>query len=377
VLADLQLAAAKLHWAGLPRVGTTAFELVSEQLQALSEQHPKVFSCGKRVVVHLIGHSLGGYIAEAATVMCHEAFRSGAGSPELSSSGLSSIAYRCTTFDSPGLPRELQQLALRLQPEPEYWHSTMQHYLGAPNPVNTLHGRLGSTTHVIIEPELASIRQIQAAWRSATTVSLRKGALWLFGGALASVVGGPAAASRLARAGRSVLMRLGVPMAGMVLDMLGATSDSNSSITENMKRLACVLGREVLRQHSVDSMAPGVRSSSSLEAEPSCRQDMACWPELSNSCWAVTELLQAVSRWLLPLPGTGWELRGPGGSEKLQTGYGMVRRCARIPGYQPRQGQGGNHQVEVSYSDNFALQQWMKPPRLLTGALKCSIYFSV
>eukprot|EP00879_Flechtneria_rotunda_P005162 GHRR01005444.1.p1 GENE.GHRR01005444.1~~GHRR01005444.1.p1 ORF type:complete len:797 (+),score=305.13 GHRR01005444.1:841-3231(+) len=87
--------------------------------------------------VHVTGHSLGGLLAEVVTVeSCSFAAAHG-------------ITWRCTSFESPGLPELYHSAALRQAPK-LYWDSIMTSYLAAPNAINMLYQHLGSVVHVVV-----------------------------------------------------------------------------------------------------------------------------------------------------------------------------------------------------------------------------------
>ncbi len=104
-------------------------------LDQFKEQHPGIRASGKSLVVHLVGHSLGGFLAEAVCV----------GVQDLA---LRHWQVRCTTFESTGLPPSYVDKALQRRPDLDYWKETMRTYLAVPNPINTLHKHLGSIVHI-------------------------------------------------------------------------------------------------------------------------------------------------------------------------------------------------------------------------------------
>eukprot|EP00878_Enallax_costatus_P033687 GHUV01037232.1.p1 GENE.GHUV01037232.1~~GHUV01037232.1.p1 ORF type:complete len:180 (-),score=60.33 GHUV01037232.1:180-719(-) len=83
------------------------------------ESNPKTL----HLDIHVTGHSLGGLLAEVATVESfHFAARHGA-------------SWRCMSFESPGVPDFYHQAALRMAAV-EYWNEAITGYLAAPNPIN-------------------------------------------------------------------------------------------------------------------------------------------------------------------------------------------------------------------------------------------------
>lgn len=120
--------------------------------------------------VHITGHSLGGMLAEAVAVDC------------LGFAAAHAMTWRCTTFESPGLPDIYIRAAHMLQPSDEYWKAHMVGYLSAPNPINMLYGHLGSIVHV-----LAPWEQSWSHSAKAVAVDVARVAGWVVvGGAVVS-----------------------------------------------------------------------------------------------------------------------------------------------------------------------------------------------
>jgi hypothetical protein len=74
----------------------------------------------------------GGLIAECATIESTR-FADAYG-----------MAWRCVSFESPGVPQCYHQAALRMRPEPGAWDRAITSYLAAPNPINMLYPHLGA-----------------------------------------------------------------------------------------------------------------------------------------------------------------------------------------------------------------------------------------
>ena len=81
--------------------------------------------------VSITGHSLGGLIAEAATVDSAR-FAEAHG-----------VAWRCVSFESPGLPEHYHRAAAAVRPGARAWDASITGYLAAPNPINMLYPHLG------------------------------------------------------------------------------------------------------------------------------------------------------------------------------------------------------------------------------------------
>lgn len=94
-----------------------------------------------RLDVSITGHSLGGLIAEAATVESAR-FADAHG-----------VKWRCVSFESPGLPQHYLRAAAQLRPGPGAWDETIRGYLAAPNPINMLYPHLGTVVHVLAQWE--------------------------------------------------------------------------------------------------------------------------------------------------------------------------------------------------------------------------------
>ncbi|KAI8467706.1 MAG: hypothetical protein J3K34DRAFT_480586 [Monoraphidium minutum] len=94
-----------------------------------------------RLSVSITGHSLGGLVAECATI---ESARFAAAY---------GMGWRCVSFESPGVPRHYHALAERLRPGPGAWEGAITGYLAAPNPINMLYPHLGTVVHVMSQWE--------------------------------------------------------------------------------------------------------------------------------------------------------------------------------------------------------------------------------
>lgn len=139
--ANLQLLYNKLlDDSHVPDVAADATKVVQAWIRELLLRHPQLDAArhdadaaaasdqrapARRLTldVHVTGHSLGGLLAEVATVESHSfAERHG-------------LAWACTSFESPGLPDFYHAAALRIAPE-QHWRRAVTAYLAAPNVIN-------------------------------------------------------------------------------------------------------------------------------------------------------------------------------------------------------------------------------------------------
>lgn len=117
----------------LPDVAADATKVIQAWLRELLLRHPDLDASRTisgsssrrqlRLDVHVTGHSLGGLLAEVATVESY-GFATTHGA-----------SWKCTSFESPGIPDFYHRSALRMAGV-EYWHEAITGYLAAPNPIN-------------------------------------------------------------------------------------------------------------------------------------------------------------------------------------------------------------------------------------------------
>ncbi|GBF94765.1 hypothetical protein Rsub_07648 [Raphidocelis subcapitata] len=131
-----------------------------------------------RLDVSITGHSLGGLIAEAATI---ESARF---------SDAHGMRWRCVSFESPGLPEAYHRSALRQRPAPGAWNGAIRGYLAAPNPINMLYPHCGEIIHVLAQWEQTWSHVARCVGADALRIAGWVAVASLTGSALQHVTGG-------------------------------------------------------------------------------------------------------------------------------------------------------------------------------------------
>jgi hypothetical protein len=220
-------------------------------LDQFKEQHPGIRASGKSLVVHLVGHSLGGFLAEAVCVnRAHDLLALG-------------WKVRCTTFESTGLPPSYADKALQRHPEP-FWQEMMCTYLAAPNPFNMLHKHLGSIVHVKIPFDNSLAHMTGAVVSDALRTA---GFVWV-GAQLALVAYGAVAGTAAAAAGEAAAATA------------GSTWWATSTALGFVAQILGVEARELLDQHNCENMLLCFDKLTE-ELDPRYQVDMVSWPEAS------------------------------------------------------------------------------------------------
>jgi hypothetical protein len=329
------------------------------------------------------GHSLGAFIAEAATVE---------NDPFAAQRGWS---WRAVTFDGPGLPQPYADAALARRgggaAAKAHWRASIRRYLAAPNPINMLYPQtsLGTVVHALVPFEqtwshVARCVVADAArvlgWAVAATVGMDAFGRWRrrrrVAAAAAVADGGEQGAAAeaaeeeeeddgrqqqnggggetntttttnnttnnnnallqgAAAVAAAQLRRAGVGAAVPVLGPLAAWALGAAGLAAVPECLAAVLGVEVdelLTQHGLGSLRPCFDPDTGELREESARL-MRSWPHLGSSGQVV--LLSAckqVAAWTLPSP----LCPGNVGVVHLSSRSRMVEaRCRRLAGYVP------------------------------------------
>jgi hypothetical protein len=255
-------------------------------LAELRAQHPGIRASGKSLVVHLVGHSLGGFLAEAVCV----------GVQDLVSLGWK---VRCTTFESTGLPPSYVDKALQRHRE-HYWTNTMCTYLAAPNPINMLCMHLGRIVHVKIPIDNSVQRMgraVKAEAARATGAALLGVLLWP--AARRMGVGRLAAATgRVAAAVMRPFWGVGRPLALIARPVVAAgrglwgLASSQRAFTGPWWaafgllycgcQIVAIEMKELKDLHNAESM---LRCFDSYKGDvyPRYRMDMGSWPKVGDS----------------------------------------------------------------------------------------------
>jgi len=342
------------------------------------------------------GHSLGAFVAEAATVE---------NEPLAAAQGWT---WRAVTFDGPGLPAAYADAALARRgggaAARSYWRRAIRRYLAAPNPINMLYpqtGGIGSVTHVLVpfEQTWSHVARCVAAdaarvlgWAVAGTVGADALGRWrrrrrdaqaaaeaaaaanggeqegggvgeerqeedamdVDGGGGGPTAhnnnidggngngnggGGANATNTLLQGAAAVaaaqLRRAGAGAAVPVLGPLAAWALGAAGLAAVPECLAAVLGVEVdelLTQHGLGSIRPCFDPDTG-ELRPELARPMRSWPHLGASGRVVAlSACRQVAAWTLPSP------LCPGNVGVVHVGSRsrMVEaRCRRLAGYVP------------------------------------------
>lgn len=253
----------------------------------------------------------------------------------------------CTTFESPGLPDKYLDQARKVQPCTAYWRGVMQHYVGAPSPLNMVWGRLGRITHLIIPP---GVSHKQPGWSSSQKrVAASAGALAALLSSLRSGSSGggsstasPAAAKLLQSmyAWRdkacglvsSLLASAGVPLADSSEPDAAVAAGGGAKTAELMQLLStCVC--EVLHQHRLASMVRCFDVACPAAPLSHLSHEMASWPVLPDELPAMVQMLKALAMWV---PVKGRQRVGLRLLLHDSDGEALISDCAGIEGYVPR-----------------------------------------
>lgn len=302
VKADLQLVLSKFtNGSSLPLITDKAYCLVASWMAELNDINALLHAHGKRLRVHVTGHSLGGFLAEVMTVLFSQ------------QAALQNQAWTCRTFDSPGLPPTYVQQALSISP-PDHWKSIMTSYLAAPNPINMLYKHIGTIYHVMVPFPKTVNHAVKCVVADVARVTA-----WVM--ALNVVMGSTAAAQATSVGGKIRSAALG-----------GLTWASAGGV---VKQLALALGVEVwelVDQHQLIHMFPCFQRRAPGELLGEYCRPMKAWPEYGELLQALDESLKMVGKWLLP----SFVCQDNLGFANLHDRQGMImRRCLKIPGYVP------------------------------------------
>ncbi|KAF6259218.1 hypothetical protein COO60DRAFT_1700957 [Scenedesmus sp. NREL 46B-D3] len=155
--------------------------MMAHQQQQQQQQEP-----GRQLKldIHTTGHSLGGLLAEVATIESH---------PFAAAHGAD---WHCTSFEGPGLPDLYHRAALRAAPA-QHWNDVITSYLAAPNPINMLYEHLGSVVHVVVpwEQTWSHVAKCVGADVARVTAWAIVGGMIIAGAQQLAAAGTPAAAA--------------------------------------------------------------------------------------------------------------------------------------------------------------------------------------
>ncbi|WIA41003.1 hypothetical protein OEZ86_004644 [Tetradesmus obliquus] len=276
--------------------GMTAQQQQQQQQQLLQKLKRQL-----KLDIHITGHSLGGLLAEVATVES---------APFAAAHG---AAWHCTSFEGPGLPELYHTAALRAAPR-EHWNDVITSYLAAPNPINMLYEHLGSVVHVVVPWEQTWSHVAKCVGADVARVTA-----W-------AIVGGM---------------------------LIAGAQQLTGGIMGVLECLAGVLGVEVeelIAQHALGPMRQCFDPHTG-QLKARYRRDMACWPSLGHRRKVLLAAAQQVAKWSLP----SFVCRDNVGVANIGSRTAMVEaRCSRLEGYAVMQ-QPGDEDAAAAAGDAGAV----------------------
>jgi hypothetical protein len=240
------------------------------------------------VQVYITGHSLGGVVAEVATVRC------------VLGNITAGTRLHCLSFESTGLPKHIYKEALEKHNR-AYWEQILTGYLSCPNPINMHFEHLGTIIHVVIPwdnttghmvkctaatlARVAAVAGVAAAGVAITAAAGGAAATAAAGGAAASATAGATAAAAVAEgaaaaaAGAAAAGAAAAGGAAVAATGISAAGAAGWALAGAIATGLGVSAKEVLSQHKLENMEQCFHSST-RELKPECCCVMHTWPHV-------------------------------------------------------------------------------------------------